>query len=141
MNSLTPLKFTIPSDSSLIGDIHRQIIEQIERVGGFDENSLFGIKLALEEALINAVKHGNKLDLSKKVHIEAKVQPHRAEFVIEDEGPGFDRSSVPDPTAEENLCKCSGRGILLMESYMTSVKWSNHGRRVTMIKTADGTPE
>ena len=49
-------------------------------------------------------------------------------------GSGFDRSSVPDPTEEENLEKCSGRGILLMEAYMNSVKWSNKGRRVKMIK-------
>ena len=138
MNSNTPLKFTIPSDTAQIGGVHRSIIEHVERFGGFDEHSIFAIKLALEEALINAVKHGNKLDPSKMVHVEARVQPHRAEITIEDEGPGFERRSVPDPTAAENLCKCSGRGILLMESYMTSVKWSKNGRRVEMVKVADG---
>jgi serine/threonine-protein kinase RsbW len=138
LNSNKTLKFEIPSLPEKISDVHRLIIDHVERFGAFDENNLFAIKLALEEALINAAKHGNKHDPHKKVHIEAKVTPRRAEIIIEDEGPGFDRSTVPDPTAEENLCKCSGRGILLMESYMTSVKWSKTGRRVHMVKTADG---
>ena len=62
-------------------------------------------------------------------------------IVIEDEGPGFNRQTVPDPTAEENLTKCSGRGLLLMETYMTSVEYSNKGRRVCMIKRRDLVPE
>jgi len=80
------------------------------------------------------MKHGNKLDRSKTVHIQARITPRRAEITIEDEGPGFDRRSVPDPTTEENLCKCSGRGILLIEAYMDKAIWSKHGRRVKMIK-------
>jgi serine/threonine-protein kinase RsbW len=137
LNSNKPLKFTIDSDFAQGRDVQGRILEDVERIGGFDEHSVFAIKLALEEALINAIKHGNKMDPAKKVHIEANIKPHRAEIQIEDEGPGFDRSSVPDPTAEENLCKCSGRGILLMESYMTTVKWTNNGRRVQMIKVRE----
>jgi serine/threonine-protein kinase RsbW len=68
------------------------------------------------------------------VTVEARISSRRAEITIEDQGPGFNRSVVPDPTAEENLCKCSGRGILLMETYMNSVKWSKHGRRVRMVR-------
>jgi serine/threonine-protein kinase RsbW len=105
---------------------------------GYSEEAVFAIKLSLEEALINAIKHGNKLDPTKKVYIEAKVDSRKMQITIEDEGPGFDRSSVPDPTADENLCKCSGRGILLIEAYMDSVKWTNHGRRVTMLKKNGG---
>jgi serine/threonine-protein kinase RsbW len=101
---------------------------------GYDDQSQFAIKLALEEAMINAVKHGNKGDPTKKVRIEAEVNRRRTTIAVEDEGPGFSRRSVPDPRDEENLCKCSGRGILLMEAYMNSVKWTRRGRRVTMVR-------
>jgi serine/threonine-protein kinase RsbW len=130
------LKFTIDSDFDQGREVQSQIIQRIEQ-SGFSEHNLFAIKLALEEALINAIKHGNKLDPNKKVHIEARIDSTRAQITIEDQGPGFDRKSVPDPTADENLCKCSGRGILLIEAYMSSVKWSKNGRRVTLIKNND----
>jgi serine/threonine-protein kinase RsbW len=128
-----PLKFEITSTFAEGREVQKRITDDVERLG-FDSHSQFAIKLALEEALINAIKHGNKLDPRKKVHVEAKVTPKQAEIVIEDEGPGFDRTCVPDPTAEENLCKCSGRGILLIESFMDKVQWSHGGRRVKLVK-------
>ncbi len=132
-SAVLPLKFKIPSDHKHQHEVQSAILDEVAR-RGFNSQSTFAIKLALEEAMINAVKHGNKLNPNKTVWIEAKISPTVAEIVIEDEGPGFDRKSVPDPTAEENLEKCSGRGILLMESYMNSVKWTNGGRRVKMVK-------
>ena len=128
-----PMTFTIRSDFSAGHDVQKRILDAVEKAG-FNSQSTFAIKLALEEALINAIKHGNKLDLKKQVHIEANISPTITEITIEDEGPGFDRSSVPDPTLEENLDKCSGRGILLMEAYMNRVEWSRGGRRVHMVK-------
>jgi serine/threonine-protein kinase RsbW len=128
-----PLKFTIPSNYIAGRDVQKRILDDVSRVG-FNSQSQFAIKLALEEALINAIKHGNGLDPTKKVHVEAKVSPTQIEITIEDEGPGFKRTAVPDPTLEENLEKCSGRGILLMEAYMNSVHWSHGGRRVKMVK-------
>ena len=128
-----PMTFTIRSDFSAGHDVQKRILDAVEKAG-FNSQSTFAIKLALEEALINAIKHGNKLDLKKNVHIEASVSPTITEITIEDEGPGFDRASVPDPTLEENLDKCSGRGILLMEAYMNRVEWSRGGRRVHMVK-------
>jgi serine/threonine-protein kinase RsbW len=130
----TPLAFTFGSNYEQGRDVQARIVDYIETHAKLGEQDLFAVKLALEEALINAIKHGNKLDPAKKVHVQAKVDSDRVEISIEDEGPGFDRKSVPDPTADENLCKCSGRGILLIEAYMTSVKWSKKGRRVTMVK-------
>ncbi|MDQ3439680.1 MAG: ATP-binding protein, partial [Planctomycetota bacterium] len=114
-----PMTFTIRSDFSAGHDVQKRILDAVQKAG-FNSQSTFAIKLALEEALINAIKHGNKLDLKKNVHIEASISPTVTEITIEDEGPGFERSSVPDPTLEENLDKCSGRGILLMEAYMTA---------------------
>lgn len=128
-----PLRFTIDSVYPQVTEVQARIIERIVQQG-YPEKPLFSIKLALEEAIINAIKHGNKNDPTKKVHVEAIVGADKTEISVEDEGPGFDRASVPDPTAEENLCKCSGRGILLIESYMDSVSYSKNGRRLTMVK-------
>jgi len=131
-----PLKCAIASDPAhhpLVQEAQNRILEDVHRCG-YDEQSTFAIRLAMQEAIINANKHGNQHDPDKKVRIEARISPERAEIIIEDEGPGFSRDTVPDPTVEENLCKCSGRGILLMETYMNIVKWTKHGRRVRMVR-------
>ena len=127
------MKFQIPSDFASSRDVQEKILHEVEK-RGFDGHGVFAIKLALEEAMINAIKHGNKLDRNKQVIVEAKVTAKEVTISIEDEGPGFDRSTVPDPTAIENLCKVSGRGLLLIESYMNSVAFSKQGRKVTMTK-------
>ena len=131
--SMTPVKATINSDFSAGSEVQQRILDLAER-HGFTAQSLFALKIAMEEALVNAIKHGNKLDPQKHVIIEAAITPTEAEICIEDEGPGFDRSEVPDPLAEENLEKSSGRGILLIESYMSQVQWDRGGRRLRMIK-------
>jgi serine/threonine-protein kinase RsbW len=139
---MTPVKATIPSDFSAgFESVQQQILDAAQR-HGFKEQCLFAIKIAVEEALVNAIKHGNKLDPAKWVRVEATVTPAEAEICIEDEGPGFDRAAVPDPLAEENLEKPSGRGILLIESYMNHVSWDRGGRRVRMVKkNNDKTPD
>ena len=130
------LVFTIPSDFAAGRDVQKRILEDVQK-HGFDGHNFFAITLALEEALTNAIKHGNRLDPKKKVRVEAKVTRKQAEITVEDEGDGFARSCVPDPTAEENLEKCSGRGILLIEAYMNKVKWDRGGRRVRMVKVKE----
>ena len=124
---------TIRSDFEAGRDVQERILRDIERLG-YSEESSFAIRIALEEAMVNAIKHGNRLDPRKKVHVESHITPKRAEITIEDEGPGFDRTSIPDPTHDDNLHKPSGRGILLMEAYMNSVKFSRRGRCVCMVK-------
>jgi serine/threonine-protein kinase RsbW len=127
------MKFVIASDPMQQRDVQKRILDAIESAGYHPDN-LFAVKISLEEALINAIKHGNKLDPKKQVRVEANITSEQAEIIVEDEGPGFNRAHVPDPTAEENLLKCSGRGILLMETYMDRVEYSKDGRRVRMIK-------
>jgi serine/threonine-protein kinase RsbW len=134
-NGSDVVKATIPSDFNAGFEIQQQILDAAAR-HGFKEQCLFAIKIAVEEALVNAIKHGNKHDASKLVRIEAEITQGQAKIVIEDQGPGFDRGAVPDPLAEENLEKPSGRGILLIESYMTHVTWDMGGRRVRMVKNA-----
>jgi serine/threonine-protein kinase RsbW len=124
---------TIRSSYDDAREIQRMIREEVEKAG-FDADSQFAIKLALEEALINAIKHGNKLDEKKSVHVEWHVTPQAAEIIIEDEGPGFKRTAVPDPTDEKNLEKLTGRGLLLIEAYMSAVEYSKGGRRVRLLK-------
>ena len=127
------LKLTIPSDYDAGRDVQERILEQVKR-HGFGTDATFAIRIALEEALVNAIKHGNRQDPDKTIHIEARVTKKRAEIIIQDQGPGFNRSGIPDPTLAENLHKCSGRGILLIESYMDGVHWSHGGRRLKMVK-------
>jgi serine/threonine-protein kinase RsbW len=135
-NPPTRLRFDIPSDFAHGRDVQQRIMDAVER-HRFTENAAFAIKLALDEAMINAIKHGNKLDPSKRVKIEVEVSDTEADIVIHDQGEGFLREHVPDPTLEENLEKAGGRGILLIEAYMTRAEWSDHGRRLHMIRRND----
>jgi serine/threonine-protein kinase RsbW len=128
---------TIASSYSDAREVQRLIREAIEQAD-YDPDSQFAIKLSLEEAIINAIKHGNKLDKDKHVHVEWSVTPEAAEIIIEDEGPGFSRNDVPDPTDDSNLQKLTGRGILLIETYMNTVEWSKGGRRVRLVRKNAG---
>jgi len=101
---------------------------------GVGEDVLFSVRLALEEAVVNAIRHGNKADPSKKIHVEYVIDDARLVVNVADEGPGFDLDSVPDPTAEENLEADHGRGILLMRVYMDEVTYNDKGNRVTLVK-------
>jgi serine/threonine-protein kinase RsbW len=104
----------------------------------FNEKEVFCIRLALEEALVNAIKHGNQLDRDKKVHITYQVNSDRFDVVITDEGQGFDPNDVPDPTATENLERPCGRGLMLMRYYMTTVSFASRGNSVFMCKLRNG---
>jgi len=104
------------------------------RAHHFNEQDIFAIKLALEEALVNAVKHGNKCDSSKCIRVQYRVTDHRADIAIEDQGAGFNPAELPDPTADENLCRNCGRGILLMRAYMSNVVFNPQGNKVTLTK-------
>jgi len=98
----------------------------------FGEEDLFAVKLALEEALVNAVKHGNKCDPAKVVRVLYYITDQRADITIEDQGSGFNPSALPNPCDDENLECTSGRGLLLMRAYMSSVVYNPQGNKVTM---------
>jgi serine/threonine-protein kinase RsbW len=132
-----PSDFFIPSDPAEA----RQVQEEIERqlkASRYSDPEIFGIKLALEEALVNAIKHGNNMDRSKKVRIAYRVSAERFDVLIVDEGGGFDPSDVPDPTAVENLERPCGRGLMLMRHYMSEVCFSPRGNSVLMCKHRNG---
>ena len=127
------MRFTLSSDFAAASDVQQKVMAEVDRLG-YCAAARFAINLSLEEAIINAIKHGNRFDLTKKIFVEVEINALRTRITIEDQGTGFDRTSVPDPRSEENLERCSGRGILLIEAYMNQVKWANHGRRVTMFR-------
>jgi serine/threonine-protein kinase RsbW len=131
-------KIAIPSDSAEARRIQEEIERQLKECN-YSEREIFSVKLALEEALVNAIKHGNQFDRDKKVHIAYHIRPERIDIHIADEGCGFDPAEVPDPTAVENLERPCGRGLMLMRYYMNEVSFSSSGNSVFMTKLRNGT--
>lgn len=124
---------SIPSDLT----VARGILVRIESAlheHQFSDKEIFDIKLATEEALVNAIKHGNQLDENKKVHIHYEIHLDRFDIRISDEGSGFDPSDLPDPTDPENLERPCGRGVFLIRHYMNRVSFSNNGTTIVMVK-------
>lgn len=113
--------------------------ELLDRLGehGWPSSDIFSIHLAAEEAIVNAIVHGNKLDTSKKVHVECFVSPALARVEITDEGDGFDPKKVPDCTQDDRLDIPSGRGVMLIQNFMTRVEYNQKGNRVLMEKSRD----
>lgn len=109
------------------------IVEQAEKLG-YSEEDIFALRLSLEEALTNAIRHGNGQDPQKKVKIRYRAQPEEVEIYIADEGKGFDPSLVPDPTREDKLECPSGRGIMLMRAYMDLLEYNARGNEVHLVK-------
>lgn len=123
------------NSSLAILDLMQPITNKICDQLGFDEDTRYWIWLATQEALNNAIKHGNKMDETKMVDFGISVVNNEFKIIIKDEGEGFDIASVPDPTQPENLLKTSGRGIFYMRSFMDHVEYnSENGTQVTMIK-------
>lgn len=116
--------------------------ELLEQLGhhGWSPSDIFAIQLASEEAITNAIVHGNQLDPAKRVHVSCSVTPAIVRIEVEDQGLGFDPGKVPDCTLEERLDVPSGRGVMLMRSFMTTVAYNTTGNRVTMEKTPSPAP-
>lgn len=130
------IEFVLPSAISLMHIILDYLMKRVEKVGVINpENS--NLFIALDEAFVNAVKHGNKFDANKLVKITAEVSTTEARFTIEDEGEGFDVHSIPDPRNPENLFKTSGRGVLFIHNIMDEVAYNERGNRLTMVKKGE----
>ena len=127
----------IPSDIKAAGEVEQRLLEAVGRHGYSDE-CMFAIRLALEEALTNAIKHGNGEDPGKRVQVRFDVDDERVVIVIRDQGEGFDPGGVPDPTVDENLEKPAGRGIMLMRAYTDELTFRDQGREVCMVKRKSG---
>jgi len=123
----------VESEPSALSRPCRQILSALQ-AKGFSQDDIFAVHLALEEAFLNAVKHGNKMDASKKVTVEYVVDQEKVEISITDEGEGFDPAGIPDPRVGENLYRPEGRGLLLISSYMHIVEYAERGTRLRMVR-------
>jgi serine/threonine-protein kinase RsbW len=124
---------TLPSRIEAIAEAAAAAAEVARRYG-FSEDALFGIDMAVREAVTNAVLHGNKQDETKPVEISFARTDDGLVIAVRDRGVGFDPASVPDPTAEQNLLKTSGRGILFMRNFMDEVEWERHAEGGTTVR-------
>jgi CheY-like chemotaxis protein len=154
--------FVLENDPALIPPLIGYLKDSRFRICGSDETGLVRITLALREAVLNAMHHGN-LELSselrqgdesayhklaaervkqkpysgRRVYVTARDTPAGSTYVIRDEGPGFDPAKLPDPLDPENMEKVSGRGLLLIRTFMDEVRHNPKGNEITMVKKAD----
>ena len=117
------------------------VSDHIARMVGLDEDSIHWVSVAVRESVINAIKHGNRDDVRKRVHVEfTALQDAGAPGLavrVRDEGCGFDPATLADPLAPENLLKANGRGIFLMRSFMDEMTFNRAkegGMEVRMVK-------
>jgi len=122
-------------------DKSEETATRIAAEAGFEEDEVLKIAMAVREAAVNAVLHGNAYDPGKKVTVNFETTPDDLVITIRDQGKGLDPNSVPDPLAPENLLKTSGRGIFLIRSFMDRVEIhpSDAGTEIKLIKHVHGT--
>ena len=153
------ITFEIKNDRRLFSPLISYLQECLANLGALDEAERTRIGVALEEALVNAAEHGNlELDSAlrssdrrayveladqrracepycdRRVYVEAHLSRSEARFVVRDEGSGFDPGTLPDPRDPENLLKVSGRGVLIMRTFMDDVRFNPDGNEVTLVK-------
>lgn len=151
--------FVMNNDPALLSSLVAHLQALLRDMNLFTESERLRIGVALEEALLNAAYHGN-LEVSSKlreidhstfyelarqrmdtapyrerrIYVDVELSPHQVEYVIRDEGPGFDVRTLPDPTDPENLERPCGRGLLLMRTFMDQIAYNERGNQVTMVK-------
>jgi DNA-binding response OmpR family regulator len=154
----TEFEFTLNNDETIISSLIGYLEGTITRMTICDQTGLIQLCVALREALVNAMHHGN-LEVGSEyredetsyqevirqrqhlepyrdrhVYLNARISREKAEFIVRDEGPGFDPSILPDPTDPANLAKVSGRGLLLIRTFMDQVYHNAEGNEITFIK-------
>jgi serine/threonine-protein kinase RsbW len=133
------VSYTLDSTLETV-DNAEQTATRIAVEAGFEEDEVMRISMAVREAAINAVLHGNAYDPGKKVKLDFESTPRDLVITISDQGKGLDMSKIPDPLAPENLLKTSGRGIFLIRSFMDEVQIhpSHSGTEIKLIKHVHG---
>lgn len=113
--------------------VRQEVIEQLQEQNWI-EHDIFSVHLAMEEALANAIKHGNRLDMDKHVHFTCRLSNDLVRIEVADEGNGFDPSRIPDPTDKQHRQSPHGRGVMLMRNFMDRVEYNEIGNRVLLEK-------
>ena len=132
-DAIREFEVVIPNNTTAGQSVQERIIQLLEELR-YEERDVFGIRLALEEALVNAIKHGNQMDPNKTVRITCRAAIDKVRIEIEDQGEGFQPGDVPDPTADENPERPCGRGIMLMRAFMSSIAFNASGNCVILEK-------
>lgn len=129
------MTFTLPSTMESVSEVEAAA-EKMATEAGFDEDELFKLAMAVREAAVNAVLHGNDYDPTKKIAVSLENTGKSLVMTIADQGNGLDPDSLPDPLAPENLMRGTGRGIFLIRSFMDEVRFRqlDPGTELTMIK-------
>jgi serine/threonine-protein kinase RsbW len=133
VESFWTLDTVLPSDLDAGHAAIDQLMAALESAGWIGRD-LFHVQMAIEEAVVNAIEHGNKRDAEKQVHILFCVYPNRAEMSVTDQGDGFDHRHIADPTEEERLDKPRGRGVMLIRELMSEAQYNEKGNSVWMLK-------
>lgn len=159
-------EFVLDNDPALIPALVAHVQEQLAPLKLCDQNGVIRVGVALEEAILNAMYHGNlEVDsqlrqedethfhrlieerrqtpsyANRRLTVRARLTPERAEFVVADEGNGFDPNTLPDPTDPANLERVGGRGLLLIRTFMNEVSFNQAGNEITLVKFRDTRPE
>jgi serine/threonine-protein kinase RsbW len=127
------IEFLIPSRIEWMHEVLPYLIERTAHLG-IIKPSTSNIFVALDEAIANAIKHGNKCDPNKRIHIVAEITAQQARFTITDEGEGFDLKSLPNPTDPDSIMRPCGRGVMLIYHIMDEVRYNTRGNQIVMIK-------
>ena len=133
---LRPIHELLASDLASVDIAEESVMHRAERIG-FDEDARMDLGLAVREAMVNAVVHGNNYNPKKKVELSIHSSMDSLRVVILDEGSGFEVKAVPDPLDDQNLMKTSGRGLLMMQTYVDELsvkKGPKGGTEVVMVK-------
>ena len=135
MKTPTPrtVKLEIASRFDLL-EMVQTVLSHLAGIVGFDADATHYMSVAVRESVVNAIKHGNRQDATKRVMLEFVVEPHTLQVEVRDEGDGFEPGDVPDPVAPENILKAEGRGIFFMRSFMDDVRYSFPSRGGTVVR-------
>jgi len=135
----TRVSYTLESTLASVNKAE-QAAAELAAKSGFDEDECGRIAMAVREAAVNAVLHGNRYDPAKRMTVSFEATAHALTVAVRDEGPGLDPSNVPDPLAPENLLKQSGRGIFLIRAFMDEIYFRalSPGTEITMVKFVRG---
>jgi len=140
MAAATTVRLVFGSGVPLFELVH-DATERLAGLAGFDGDESLNVAIAVREAVINAVAHGNRKDPRRKVDVTVKARADRIEVRVCDEGQGFDPAATPDPTAGDNVLKTTGRGLLLMRAFVDEVAFrfrEGRGMELTLVKRHRG---
>jgi len=132
----TTVRMTLESDVRLVDIVH-SASETMAHLAGFDEDDALNVGIAVREAVVNAMRHGNRADRAKKVGVVLQATGNSVKARVKDQGAGFDPGATADPTAGDNVLNTSGRGLLIIRAFVDKVDFKfreGRGLEVTLVK-------